>query len=186
MHGFVDSRQGLSSVERYLSDAAFEHFEYMDGVPVELNVGSGPHGRHPSELLDASSPLSEEDASGPSRDRATLPAGARATLAFILPDVSVVLGRSELLRPETRFLDRAPEFVIEIRSPDDSLPRLFRKIDDYFADGTRLAWLVLPEESCVLALAPGTPHEDVHARGKTRMGAKCCPAWKSRLDEIFA
>ena len=172
------------SVEHYLSDAAFEHFEYVDGVPVALNVGSGPHA-----VIQANCAMLLH------RYLKKKPVGRVATELrcrlgsgnprFYLPDVSVVLGGDELLRPETRFLDRAPEFVIEIRSPDDSLPRLFRKIDDYFADGTRLAWLVLPEESCVLALAPGTPMK-TYMLGERLDGGEVLPGMEIAVDEIFA
>ena len=31
------------AIGQYLSNPDYEHFEYIDGSPVELNVGSGPH-----------------------------------------------------------------------------------------------------------------------------------------------
>ena len=33
------------TVEDYLSNSAYEHFEYVDGHLVELNVGAKPHAR---------------------------------------------------------------------------------------------------------------------------------------------
>ena len=172
------------SVENYLSDASFAHFEYIDGAPIELNVGSGPHA-----VIQANcSMLLHRYLKKTSAGRVATELRCRLSKGgsrFYLPDVSVVLGGDELLNPETRFLDRAPEFVIEIRSPDDSLPRLFRKIDDYFAAGTRLAWLVLPEESCVLALARGMPMR-TYILGESLDGGEVLPGLKVAVDEIFA
>ena len=52
----------------------------------------------------------------------------RGSTRFYLPDVCVVLGGDELIQTKAEFLDRSPDLVVEIRSPDESLPRLFRKI----------------------------------------------------------
>ena len=172
------------SVEQYLSDAAFEHFEYIDGVPVELNVGSGPHAVIEANCSMLLHRYLKKSRVGRVATELRCRLGADNP-RFYLPDVSVVLGGDQLLRPETRFLDRAPEFVIEIRSPDDSLPRLFRKIDDYFANGTQLAWLVLPEESCVLALAPGIPMR-TYILGEVLDGGDVLTGMEIAVDEIFA
>jgi Uma2 family endonuclease len=48
-----------------------------------------------------------------------------------------------------RFPHFAPDFVIELRSPDDRLSRLRPKMREWIENGTGLAWLVDPERRAV-------------------------------------
>jgi Uma2 family endonuclease len=43
---------------------------------------------------------------------------------------------------EDKFLDLAPDFVIEIRSKNDSLEKLKAKMQEYIANGVQLGWLI--------------------------------------------
>jgi len=43
-----------------------------------------------------------------------------------------------------RYLPFAPDFVVEILSSSDSLPELDRKMEQWIANGTRLAWRIDP------------------------------------------
>ena len=47
-----------------------------------------------------------------------------------------------------------PDFVAEIRSPSDTLPRLRRKMDEYLAAGARLGWLIDPPRRRVIIYRP--------------------------------
>jgi Uma2 family endonuclease len=42
------------------------------------------------------------------------------------------------------FLPFAPDFVLELRSPSDSLPALQAKMQEYIENGTQLGWLLDP------------------------------------------
>lgn len=61
------------------------------------------------------------------------------------PDVAFV-ARGNLSvdwdKGEDKFLNLAPDFVIEIRSKTDSLPVLQEKMQEYLANGVKLAWLI--------------------------------------------
>ena len=51
------------------------------------------------------------------------------------------------LKPRQRFAVFAPDFVIEVRSPDDRIRRLReKKMEEYIANGVKLAWLIDPME----------------------------------------
>jgi Uma2 family endonuclease len=97
--------------------------------------------------------------------------------------VSAVLGGPELA--EIAYLDRAPDLVVEIRSPDDSLSALHRKIQDYIANGTKLAWVILPEERAVLVFTPNAPTRTVIA-GETMDGGDLLPDLNFPVDALFA
>ncbi|PPT08586.1 Protein of unknown function DUF820 [Geitlerinema sp. FC II] len=61
------------------------------------------------------------------------------------PDVSWVKGdRWEALSAEERqgFAPLCPDFVVELRSPSDSLKPLRQKMQEYIDNGARLGWLI--------------------------------------------
>jgi Uma2 family endonuclease len=56
-----------------------------------------------------------------------------------------------------RFLPFAPDFLIEILSPSDSLTELDAKMEQWIANGVRLAWRIDPFGGTVAVFAPGQP-----------------------------
>src|SRR5271165_1572311 len=62
-------------------------------------------------------------------------------------------------RPGTRFPVFAPEFVIELRSPDDRMSRLRAKMEEYMANGVLLGWLIDPKKRTVTIYRPGREPE---------------------------
>lgn len=92
---------------------------------------------------------------GESNTGYTLPNGAVRS-----PDASWVSNeRLAALTDEQRrkFLPLCPDFLIEIRSPSDSLDRLKKKMQEYIDNGCRLAWLIDREaEQVFIYRANGT------------------------------
>jgi Uma2 family endonuclease len=77
----------------------------------------------------------------------TLPNSSRRS-----PDVAwVELSRWEALPAEERkkFARIAPDFVIELRSETDRLPKLQEKMEEYRVNGVRLGWLINPQQQQV-------------------------------------
>lgn len=60
------------------------------------------------------------------------------------------------LTPEQKrkFIPLCPDFVIELRSPTDSLTYVQAKMDEYIENGARLGWLIDPEERKVHVYRP--------------------------------
>jgi len=54
-----------------------------------------------------------------------------------------------------RFLPLCPDFVIELRSPTDSLALLRSKMQEYLENGARLGWLLDPESKRAYVYRPG-------------------------------
>ncbi len=48
-----------------------------------------------------------------------------------------------------KFLPLCPDFVIELRSPSDSLTTLQNKMKEYVENGTKLGWLINPKNQQV-------------------------------------
>lgn len=76
-----------------------------------------------------------------------LPNGAERS-----PDLSWLRrDRWEALTPQQRkgFVPLCPDFVVELRSESDSLPKLRAKMVEYFDNGTQLGWLIDPQNQRV-------------------------------------
>ena len=73
------------------------------------------------------------------------------------PDASwITKSRWEALTSEQkqRFVPLCPDFVVELRSPSDSLQKLREKMAEYQDNGARLGWLIDPQNKQVLIYIP--------------------------------
>jgi Uma2 family endonuclease len=73
------------------------------------------------------------------------------------PDASwVSRERWESLTPQQRkgFVPLCPDFVVELRSESDSLPKLQAKMQEYIDNGARLGWLIDPQNRRVEIYRP--------------------------------
>ena len=72
---------------------------------------------------------------------------------------------------QERFAPLCPDFVIELRSPSDSLPAIDRKMHQWIDNGANLAWLIDPIDHAVSIYRSGQDiefHQDptsIHADG---------------------
>ncbi len=58
-----------------------------------------------------------------------------------------------------KFAPLCPDFVVELRSPTDTLSDLHEKLQEYMANGARLGWLIDPLEKRVYVYRPSQPVE---------------------------
>jgi Uma2 family endonuclease len=69
---------------------------------------------------------------------------------------------AQLTREQKRvFIPLCPDFVIELASPSDSLPRLKRKMREWIENGAQLGWLIHPESRSVHVFRASTGPEDL-------------------------
>ena len=177
MPGLIAS---LVSEKDYLANPDYKHCEYFDGEVVELNLGSKPHSR--IQVRCASYLMNYCDRHGGAvyaEQHCRLQVGDR--LRYMLPDVGVVLNDAT---PDALYLDRAPDLVVEIRSPEDSIVMIHRKMATYFENGAQLGWIVLPEEKSVLVLTPTAPVQ-TKICGESLDGGAVLPGFELAVDELF-
>ncbi len=75
----------------------------------------------------------------------TLPSGAVRS-----PDVTwIETSKLANVPPGVKFPQVIPDFVIELRSETDRLPKLREKMEEYLAAGVRLGWLIDPQTNQV-------------------------------------
>jgi Uma2 family endonuclease len=170
------------TIEDYLSNPAYEHCEYVQGAVLEMNVGTGPHA---NAQLNCGSILRQyflKKGGGKAFTELRYRLQIDGQVRFYQPDVAAVLGSTSV---DFKFLDRSPDLVVEVRSPDDRLHELFRKAEDYFAGGAKAVWLVEPGEQCVYVLLSGLPAR-ILTRGETIDGGVLLPDFAEPVDSIFA
>ena len=106
---------------------------------------------------------------------------------LLSPDVAFVAaarlkGMKKLPR---KYFRGSPDLVAEVLSPNDRAAEMDRKLDDYFANGTRLAWIVDPAEKTVRVY---TSRQASHllTNADTLDGSSLVPGFTLPLAELFA
>lgn len=103
------------------------------------------------------------------------------------PDAAFYLGAMA----EEEFLDQAPVFAAEIRSPSDygtvAEQRLANKRSDYFAAGTLVVWDVDLQGDDVVRVYRHTEPEipQVFRRGELAEAEPAVPGWTFAVSELF-
>ncbi len=111
----------------------------------------------------------------------TLPNGAVRA-----PDVSWVRReRWEAFTPQQRkkFLPLCPDFVVELRSPSDSLKETQEKMQEYIDNGARLGWLIAPQTRQVEIYRPNQDVE-ILENPATVSGEEVLPEFVLYLEQI--
>jgi Uma2 family endonuclease len=82
------------------------------------------------------------------------------------------------------FAPLCPDFVIEVLSPSDRLPRLQAKMVEYIENGARLGWLIDADRRKVHVYRPGKPVEILN-RPMRLSGDPELPGFILKLAEIW-
>jgi Uma2 family endonuclease len=103
------------------------------------------------------------------------------------PDAAWVRrARLDLLTPDERkkFLPLCPDFVIELRSPTDSLQMIQEKMQEYLENGAQLGWLIDPEERRVYVYRPNEPVQELQGP-ETISGSPLLSGFELDLRQIW-
>jgi Uma2 family endonuclease len=103
-----------------------------------------------------------------------------------LPDVSFVSWRHFPDRelPAEQILDRAPDLAVEILSPGNTEAEMQRKLREYFAAGTSLAWLVDPRTRTARVYTSPADCAEVPEDGELD-GGSVLPGFRLSLRDWF-
>ena len=128
---------------------------------------------------------SEQSGLGVTFDSSTmfaLPNGAKRS-----PDASwVTLEQWNALTQEQRlkFPPLCPDFVVELRSPTDSLKDGQAKMNEYREQGAKLGWLIEPQNKTVYIYRPGENVEVLESPTKLS-GENVLPGFELQLARIL-
>ncbi|BAY13330.1 Uma2 family endonuclease [Calothrix sp. NIES-2098] len=103
------------------------------------------------------------------------------------PDASwVKIERWNALTPEEqeKFAPICPDFVVELRSPSDSLKDLQDKMQEYIANGAQLGWLIDRKNKRVEIYRPGKDVE-ILENPATLSGEDVLPGFVLHLQQIM-
>lgn len=154
-----------------------------DGTIESLDMTGGTTGRRNSELITELTLWNRSTRSGEVFDSSTgfrLPNGAVRS-----PDVVWV--RTETwnqLTPEQqeKFPPLCPDFVVELASPSDSLTDLLDKLNEYIANGCRLAWLIDPKGQTVRVFRANGAVAVIESFDETLSGEDVLPGFRFALS----
>ncbi|MGB7416239.1 MAG: Uma2 family endonuclease [Thermosynechococcaceae cyanobacterium] len=102
------------------------------------------------------------------------------------PDISFV-ARERLVglkRPPRGFFQGAPDLAVEILSPNNTVEEIHKKIVEYFDNGTRLVWVIHPDEKYVLVYHG--PEPDGFLRSQAQLeGENIVSGFSVTVSELF-
>jgi Uma2 family endonuclease len=97
---------------------------------------------------------------------------------FLLPDGSAMspdaswVERTRLARltreQKRKFPPLVPDFVVELTSPSDRLPRVRKKMESWIANSVKLAWLIDADRRTAYIYRPGREPEKLNAPPKLK------------------
>lgn len=124
-------------LEVYLHSSYEPDAEFVDGEIEERPMGENDHSAWQDAILAL---FRENRVAWGIRSRPELRVQVAPT-RFLVPDV-MVLDRNQ---PTEQIITRPPVAVFEVLSPEDTVRRLMRKLNDYHAMGIPEIWVVDPE-----------------------------------------
>jgi Uma2 family endonuclease len=100
------------------------------------------------------------------------------------PDVAFVRAERVPKGWQRGFFEGAPDFAVEVLSPDDRAEEVFEKLQDWFAAGCRLVWVVNPKSRTVIVHHPDGRSELL--RGDDAVaGGDLLPGFSSPIATFF-
>ena len=103
---------------------------------------------------------------------------------IFIPDVGYI-SKERLSQKPDREVPIPPDLAIEVKSPTDRKRAMRTKAEKYIAGGTKLVWLVFPDEQLIEVYKPD---EDVIPLGMDDVldGGEVLPGFILKVSDIFA
>ncbi len=83
------------------------------------------------------------------------------------------------------FLDICPELIVEVMSPDDTWSEVHEKLEEYFAVGAKLIWVLDPRRQC-LHVYRSLTDLDVLTEKDTLTGGEVLPGFQVPVAELLS
>jgi Uma2 family endonuclease len=160
--------------------------EIVDGEMVMSPKNNWFHGRICSRLLIAIGNFATAHKLGAVLDSSTgfwmFNRNCRAPdVSFVPKERLVALG----FKPnEKKFFPGAPDLAIEVLSENNNRAEIDARLKDFFASGTRVAWVIDPEKQCVEVCHSPT-HRQLIGSGALLEGEDVLPGFKYPITDLF-
>ncbi|NJN85610.1 MAG: Uma2 family endonuclease [Leptolyngbyaceae cyanobacterium SL_7_1] len=100
------------------------------------------------------------------------------------PDVSFVLAE-RLRRSPRSFAELAPDLMVEVKSPTDSITKLETKIQSFLSLGTRVGILIDPDDRTIRIYRPGQDTVTLQD-GETLTVPELLPGWEVAVSDLWS
>ncbi len=170
------------------ADFAAERYELIDGALVEMSPVGGVRAQLADDLTIYIGMYVKQHNLGILAGEAGYHPPEYPNI-LLAPDVAFIsYARAPKPFPE-KFVPPMPDLAIEIKSPRESMRKMYKKARLYLEHGTRLVWLVLPVaesvEVCRLS-ADGRLVCQAMERADTLSGEDVLPGFRLALRRLFA
>jgi Uma2 family endonuclease len=106
----------------------------------------------------------------------------------VVPDITYVRRERLPLDPDGKLADRflaAPDIMVEIVSPEQSLYELIEKVGWCVQNGVQVGWLIDPDDQEILEFVPGVPPYRV-PKDSVLDGREVLPGFRCPVAEVFS
>ncbi len=161
------------------------HYELINGDVINMGNAGMEHGHMGSFLGGALEFHARAKKLGVTCDSSTafsMKSGNKRSpdIAFVAKD-----RLQGMKRLPKGFFAGAPDLVVEILSPNNTIEEIHQKIVEYFDNGTRLAWVIHPDEQFVLVYHSPQPDQLLGTNDRLD-GEDVIPGFSLAIHELFA
>lgn len=181
----IASEQKIWTDEEFMALPEDRRYELVDGELVSMGNSGMEHGEIGSFLGGSLSIYVRSNKLGRVCDSST---------AFTMkngnkrsPDVSFVAKErlQGVKRLSKAYFQGSPDLAVEILSPTNTVEEIHGKIVEYFENGSRLVWVIHPDEQYVLVYH--SPSPDAFLRiGDRLYGEDVVPGFPLPVAELFS
>ena len=175
------------SAEEYLLLPEDEPYELVRGELRPVTFGSTTHARIARNaflLLHAFVASHRLGECFPDNTGFRLTPGGAKRGTVRSPDAAYVRAERVPSLPESGWIPGAPDLAVEVLSPSDTASELQEKLDEYFAAGCAVVWVVDPRRRTVEVHAPDAPVRRLR-EGDALDGAPVLPEFRCAVAELF-
>jgi len=101
-----------------------------------------------------------------------------------IPDVGFIV-KARLPDDAEKVPAVAPDIAVEVLSDSNRQREIAMKLEEYFASGTRLAWIVDPKSQTVTVYTKPNDHDAVLGLEDTLTGGDVLPAFSMKIAKLF-
>jgi Uma2 family endonuclease len=181
------ARTALLTADDLLSMGGDDRYELVDGVLAPMSPPPGfRHGEIVLRITVPASTFIWTNGLGRTTGAETGFRLRRDPDTVRAPDFAFVArGRITPEMDQSRYLDLAPDLVVEVMSPSDSDRALAAKVRDYLDAGVRLAWVVNPQTRTLAVHRPGRGHLLLRESDELS-GEDVLPGFTCAVGDLFA
>jgi Uma2 family endonuclease len=175
------------SAEEYLLLPEDEPYELVRGELRPVSFGSWMHTRvayNALRLLDAHVRARHLGECVPDNTGFRLTPGGAKRGTVRSPDAAFIRAERIPSIPESGWVPGAPDLAVEVLSPSDTASEVHEKLDEYFAAGCSVVWVIDPRRRTVEVHTPDAPVRRLRD-GDPLDGAPVLPDFRCAVADLF-